>query len=52
MEGPKKVLQISSPSNKILRINGETDSEKMACAINEYFAEIGVKLSDQIGNDK
>ena len=41
----KRFLQNSSPSNRILNINGETDSVKMATAINEYFSEIGVNLS-------
>ena len=48
----KRFLQNSSPSNRILNINGETDAEKMACAINDYFADIGVKSSDKIGNSR
>ena len=48
----KHFLQNSSPSNRILTINGETDAEKMASAINNYFAEIGVNLSEKIGNSQ
>ena len=48
----KRFLQNSTPNNEILAINGKETPTEKASEINNYFIEIGEKLSDNIGDSQ